>query len=56
MRALWNVKIGSSLESMSYSKFIGALKKKNIKLDRKILADLAENEPKVFKAVLEKVK
>ncbi len=56
MRALWNVKIDSSLGSMSYSKFISALKKKNIKLDRKILADLAEHEPKVFKAVLEKVR
>jgi large subunit ribosomal protein L20 len=41
---------------MNYSKFIAALKKNNIILDRKILADLAENEPAVFKAVAAKVK
>jgi large subunit ribosomal protein L20 len=57
MRALWNVKIGAALgKNMSYSKFISTLKKKNIKLDRKILADLAEYEPKVFEAILGKVK
>jgi large subunit ribosomal protein L20 len=56
-RALWNVKIGAGLgEAMSYSRFISALKKQNIKLDRKILADLAENEPKVFAAIIEKCK
>ena len=58
-RALWNVKIGaalSSLEAMSYSRFIHALKKANVALDRKILADLAQHEPPAFKAVLEKVK
>lgn len=55
-RALWNVKISAaSKESkISYSKLIDALKKKNIKLDRKILADLAEHEPKIFKKILEK--
>ena len=54
-RALWNVKINAALraEGMSYSRFIAALKKKSILLDRKILADLAEHEPKVFKQVLE---
>jgi len=56
-RALWQVRIGAALgDQMSYSRFISALKKKNIKLDRKILADFAAHEPKVFKAVLDRVK
>jgi len=58
-RALWNVKISAALgaeKSMSYSRFIHALKKANITLDRKILADLAQHEPFAFKAVLEKIK
>lgn len=37
----------------TYSKFINALKKKDIKLDRKIMADLAENHPTVFNKVVE---
>ena len=55
-RTLWSVKINaaSRVENISYSKLISALKKKNIKLDRKILADLAENHPQVFKKVVEK--
>ncbi|MBI3589220.1 MAG: 50S ribosomal protein L20 [Candidatus Liptonbacteria bacterium] len=55
-RTLWNVKINAAVrpENLSYSKFIAILKKKNIKLDRKILADLAEHEPEVFKKVIEK--
>lgn len=57
-RALWNVRINAGVrsEGMSYSKFINALKKKNVTLDRKILADLAKNEPKIFKKVVESVK
>src|SRR5271154_1907083 len=52
-RQLWNVKINAAVreEGMTYSKLIAALKKGNIELDRKILADLAENEPAVFKKV-----
>jgi len=55
-RKLWNVQInaGARGEGISYSKLFGALKKKNIKLDRKILADLAKNEPAVFKKIIEK--
>ena len=58
MRNLWNVKINAAIrpEGLSYSKFIGAMKKKNIELDRKILADLAENNPETFKRVAAKVK
>lgn len=55
-RALWNVKInaGARQNGTTYRALIHALKEKNIKLDRKILADLAEHEPEVFKKVIEK--
>ena len=57
-RALWNVKINAAarLNGMKYSQLINLMQKKNVKLDRKILADLAENEPKVFSKILEAVK
>lgn len=55
MRKLWNVKMNAALRELgtTYSKFINALKKKNIKLDRKIMADLAENHPSIFNKVVE---
>lgn len=57
-RRLWNVKLNASLRPLgfSYSKFIDALKKKSIVLDRKVLAGLAENKPEAFKRVVESVK
>jgi large subunit ribosomal protein L20 len=57
-RQLWNVKINAATraDGISYSKFIAALKKKNIAIDRKILADLAENEPAAFKKILSMTK
>lgn len=57
-RTLWNVKINAAARAngVKYSELINKLKKANVKLDRKILADLALNEPKVFQKVLEKVK
>ena len=57
-RKLWNIKINAGARElgMSYSKTINALKKKNIGLDRKILADLAEHHPKVFEKILESAK
>ncbi len=57
-RKLWNIKINAGARELgiSYSKFINGLKKKNILLDRKILADLAENQPTVFAKVLENLK
>jgi large subunit ribosomal protein L20 len=57
-RALWNVKInaGSRAAGVKYSQLISGLKKKGVKLDRKILADLAQNEPKVFQKVVEVAK
>ena len=53
-RRLWQIKINSAVRPLgiSYSKFIGTLKKKNIGLDRKILADIAENEPETFKDIV----
>ena len=57
-RTLWNIKINAGTRElgMSYSKLIGALKKNKIELDRKILADLAENNPETFKKVLANLK
>jgi len=57
-RALWQVKIGAAARKLglSYSKFMAALKKKNIELDRKILAELAQNYPQTFQQLFELVK
>ena len=57
-RRLWNVKINAALRPLgfSYSKFIGAAKKKGLALDRKSLAHLAEFEPKTFEKVVALVK
>ncbi len=57
-RRLWNIKInaGARLNGTTYSKLIGSLTKNNIKIDRKILADLAEKHPKVFEKIVQKVK
>ena len=57
-RKLWNIKINAGARElgMSYSKLIDGLKKKNVLLDRKILAGLAEHHPETFAKVLEAVK
>ena len=57
-RELWNARINAAarLNGTTYSRFIAALKKSNITLDRKILAELAVNEPKAFTAVVEATK
>ncbi len=57
-RQLWQVQINAAARSygLTYSKLIAGLKKQKINLDRKILADLAKNEPKVFEKIIEKVK
>lgn len=57
-RQLWNVQINAALRNRgtTYSRFIAALKTNNVRLDRKILADLARNEPKVFDKIVETVK
>ncbi len=57
-RRLWQIRINAACreQGISYSKFINALKKNKIELDRKILADLAMNHPEIFKKIVEKVK
>ncbi len=57
MRRLWIVQLGNAVraEGLSYSKFIAGLKTKEIKLDRKILADLAVNHLEAFKKVVSEV-
>lgn len=57
-RSLWQIKINAAARNLglTYSKLINGLKKKNIIIDRKILADIAENEPKVFEKIVEKIK
>ncbi|MBI4134685.1 MAG: 50S ribosomal protein L20 [Candidatus Sungbacteria bacterium] len=57
-RALWNTKISAALNrnGISYSKFINTLSRKNVDLNRKILAELAEYHPETFKQILAEVK
>ena len=57
-RALWIMRInaGARQYGMSYSQFMGKLKDKNIGLNRKVLADLAMNDPKAFEEIVKKVK
>lgn len=56
-RALWQIKINAFVreQGFSYSKFIDALKKNNIELDRKILADLSVNNKKILMKIMEEV-
>lgn len=58
MRGLWQIKIGAFAkeQGLSYSRFIDAMKKGQVDLDRKILADLAENNKTVLIKILEEVK
>ncbi len=53
-RSLWTTQINAAvrMEGITYGKFIAMLKKKNVKLDRKILADLANSNPAVFKKIV----
>ena len=57
-RSLWvrRINAGARLHGMSYSQFMGKIKANNIDLNRKVLADLAMNNPEAFKAIVEKVK
>lgn len=57
-RALWIQRINAAarLEGMSYSKLMGAIHKAGIEINRKVLADLALNNPEAFKAIVDKVK
>jgi large subunit ribosomal protein L20 len=57
-RKLWiqRINAGTRLHGLSYSQFMGNLKKANIELNRKVLADLAMNHPEAFEAIVKKVK
>jgi large subunit ribosomal protein L20 len=57
-RALWIQRINAGVREygMSYSVFMGKLKEHNIEINRKVLADLAMNNPEAFKAIVDKVK
>lgn len=56
-RRLWNVRLNSALDSkgISYSKFIGTLKKSNILLNRKMLSELAAGKPETFSRLVSKI-
>lgn len=57
-RAVWNLKINAALRPLghTYSKFIGALKKKNIALDRKVLSEIAHTSPSTFEKIVAETK
>ena len=57
-RALWIQRINAAARQygMSYSQFMGKLAKQNVGLNRKVLADLAMNNPKAFEAIVNQVK
>lgn len=57
-RQLWNTRINAAarLNGTTYSRLIAGLKKANVSLDRKVLAELAVNEPKAFEAVVKAAK
>lgn len=57
MRKLWIVQLGNAVraEGMSYSKFVAAMKAKNINLDRKVLAEIAVKHPEDFKKIYSQV-
>ena len=57
-RALWIQRINAAarLEGLSYSQLMGGLHKAGIEINRKVLADLAMNNPEAFKAIVEKAK
>ena len=57
-RALWiqRINAGARINGMSYSRFVGGVKKAGIEIDRKVLADLAVHEKAAFAAIVEKAK
>lgn len=57
-RQLWNVRINAAAREngIKYSELINLLKKKNIKLDRKVLSGIAKDEPEIFKKIVEEAK
>ena len=57
-RALWQTQINAACreQKISYSKFINALKKNRVEIDRKILSQLAQNYPQIFDKIIKKIK
>ena len=57
-RSLWINRINAAVRQygMSYSEFIGKIHSNNIQINRKVLADLAMNNPEAFKAIVDKIK
>ena len=57
-RGLWiqRINAGAREHGLSYSHFMGKIKANNIDLNRKVLADLAMNNPSAFKAIVDKIK
>ncbi|MEE2954112.1 MAG: 50S ribosomal protein L20 [Bacteroidota bacterium] len=57
-RSLWiqRINAGARLHNISYSEFMGGVRKNNIELNRKVLADLALNHPETFQAIVEKIR
>lgn len=57
-RSLWiqRINAGARLHGMSYSEFMGKVNKAGIELNRKVLADLAMNNPEAFEAIVKKLK
>ncbi len=57
-RSLWIARINAAVraEGITYSEFINKLQQKGIELDRKVLADLAMNNPETFKSLVDSVK
>src|ERR1019366_8170605 len=57
MRSLWNIRINAAAKenNTTYSRLVAAMKKANILINRKILSELAVNEPSSFKAIVDKI-
>ena len=57
-RSLWITRINAAVRAygMTYSEFIGKVNAKGIAINRKVMADLAMNEPKAFEAIVKAVK
>lgn len=57
-RRLWNIRINSAVREygLSYSRFIYTLRKKKVGLNRKVLSEIAINDPETFKKIVELVK
>lgn len=58
MRQLWQIRLNAAVsqDDLSYSQFINCLKKNKIELDRKILSQLAQENPEIFKKIINEIK